>query len=658
MPFSEARFAVVLGLCAAGAGCEWVSNDEPTNSTSRHSASVAADIPFDPHILVDQFGYRPQDDKVAVMRDPRIGFDNADRFQPGPRYEVLRADGERVLSAEPVPWQGGAVDPSSGDVGWWLDFSALRHLGSYLVHDRARGVRSAVFRIAPDVYEPVLRSAVRTYFCQRSGYPKRVPWAELCWADDASYLGPHQDGEAHDITDRDNPDLARDVSGGWFDAGDTNKYVTFAVTPVHQLLGGFETNPSAFGDDFGIPESGNGIPDLIDEIRWELDWLRRMQNPNGAVALKVGLTQQAASGGAPSRDRLPRFYVPPCTSAIIAAAGIFAHAATVFSRFKLLPEVAADLRERAELAWRKFHSVPRQTEWDSGEVKSGDADWDAKTQDAETVVAAVYLFALTKEPAYDRYVAAHHRDTQPYSEPGWSRYRPHQGEALLAHARQPSADPSVATSITEDKMRDVAAGNQIYGFQPGDNLYRAYMHPEQFYWGSNQILANYGSSNLDAARLDLDRSAGYLARAAEILHYFHGVNPFTSVYLTNMGRHGATRSLNEVFHSWYWQGTRWDNALESECGPAPGFISGGPNVHAVSDGMQTGLAPPASQPPQKAYRDWNTSWPDSSWVVTEPAIYYQAAYIRLLSAFTQLPIPPPTPRNVWQDKQDERTACA
>jgi hypothetical protein len=39
------------------------------------------------------------------------------------------------------------------------------------------------------------------------------------------------------------------------------------------------------------------------------------------------------------------------------------------------------------------------------------------------------------------------------------------------------------------------------------------------------------------------------------------------------------------------------------------------------------------QPRQKSYRDWNTSWPDSSWATTEPAIYYQAAYIRLLARF-------------------------
>jgi hypothetical protein len=182
----------------------------------------------------------------------------------------------------------------------------------------------------------------------------------------------------------------------------------------------------------------------------------------------------------------------------------------------------------------------------------------------------------------------------------------------------------------------VKAGNQVYGLRPEDDLYRAFLHEGQYHWGSNQVRANYGNSNLDAARLFKDdRAASYTERAEEILHYFHGVNPFTMVYLSNMYRYGATRSVNEIFHSWYWHETRWDNAMTSPCGPAPGFVPGGPDANAANDGVPASLAPPTGQPRQKSYRDWNTPWPDSSWAVTEPAIYYEAAYIRLLARFVQ-----------------------
>ena len=73
------------------------------------------------------------------------------------------------------------------------------------------------------------------------------------------------------------------MRGGWFDAGDTNKYVTFASHPLHQLLSAYTQNPAVWTDDFNIPESNNGVPDLLDEIRFELDWFQRMQDNDGGV---------------------------------------------------------------------------------------------------------------------------------------------------------------------------------------------------------------------------------------------------------------------------------------------------------------------------------------------------------------------------------------
>jgi len=71
----------------------------------------------------------------------------------------------------------------------------------------------------------------------------------------------------------------------------------------------------------------------------------------------------------------------------------------------------------------------------------------------------------------------------------------------------------------------------------------------------------------------------------------------------------------------------------SACGPAPGYVPGGPNAQVVKDGVPGSLRPPAGQPPQKSYKDWNEADPDKSWTVTEPAIYYQSGYVKLLSKF-------------------------
>lgn len=625
MPAALLRWALCWVVLAAG-GAAAAGNAPPPLPA------------FDPHILVDQFGYRPQDPKVAVIRNPQVGYDHADRFTPGPRYELRNAkDGSVVLAGVPVPWNGGALEASSGDVGWWFDFSSADKPGDYFVYDPTRQVRSATFRIDPLVYRNILKAAVRTYFYQRSGFAKQPPYAPGCWTDGAAYSGPGQDTEARDITDRHDAAKARNLTGGWFDAGDTTKYVTFAAAAVHQLLTAYQAAPAVFTDDFNLPESGNGIPDLLDELRWELDWLARMQYPDGSVALKVGdIIDTKAS--VPSADASPRFYVPACTSATIAAAGMYAHAAYVFREIEPLAADAHRLRLRAAAAWKNYQANPdKQTACDSGLVRSAKADWSVEDQQAEAVVAAVYLFAITGEQVYQQYVSAHYRETRPYRDIGWSRYNADQGEALLFFTSLPDADAGLRRTIGADKIKDAEAGNQIYGFRPKDDLYRAFMHDGQYHWGSNGLRANYGNSNLDALIYGLTAGPAlpYRTRAVEILHYFHGVNPFAMVYLSNMYSYGATRSANEIFHAWFWHGTKWGDALTSQCGPAPGFVPGGPNASATDSGVPASIAPPAGQPPQKSYKDWNVGWPESSWAITEPAIYYQASYIRLLSYFAQ-----------------------
>jgi endoglucanase len=623
--------SLALGACGGRA--------EGSLPTPRVVAPVgmSGSVPFDPHLLVDQFGYRPDDEKVAVIRNPQSGYDAADHFSAGADYQVRSAkDGSVVFSGHPQPWQHGETQTSSGDSGWWFDFGTVTTPGVYFIYDVQRNARSATFKVQQDVYMPVLRAAMRMYFYQRSGFAKQRPYADDCWTDAAAYLGRGQDIEAHDITDRDNRAKVRNLAGGWFDAGDTNKYVTFAAQPVHQLLAAYQNNPEVFTDDTGIPESGNRVPDILDEVKWETDWLKRMQYPDGSAALKVGEIVDA-TGLAPGKDTNARFYVPSCTSATIATAGMFAHAALVYRDIGALQRDAADLKSRAVSAWNNYQHASKQTHCDTGIVRAGKADWSEGDQDSEAVVAAVYLYALTGDQGYDDYVKAHYKSLRPYRDMGWSRYNPEQGEALLFFAALPDADHETQAAIRGDKAQDAQNGNQIYGFQPGDDLYRAFLHNEQYHWGSNGPRANYGNSNMDMLTFHIGAVPGqdYQTRALEILHYFHGVNPFGMVYLTNMYALGATRSANEIYHTWFWHDTKWSDALKSECGPAPGFVPGGPNADAVKAGVPPTLVPPAGQPPQKSYRDWNAAWPESSWAVTEPGIYYQSAYIELVSKFAK-----------------------
>jgi hypothetical protein len=139
-------------------------------------------------------------------------------------------------------------------------------------------------------------------------------------------------------------------------------------------------------------------------------------------------------------------------------------------------------------------------------------------------------------------------------------------------------------------------------------------------------------------------------------HYIHGVNPLGLVYLTNMAPAGAGHSAATMFHAWFARGTRWQRVTEVLPGPPPGFLVGGPNPQFSIDACcrapagspayrcygatafslcQRNFTPPLAQPPAKSYLQYNDPWPANSWEITEPSLYYQSYYVRLLAAFAR-----------------------
>lgn len=600
-------------------------------------------------IRVDQFGYRPAAKKIAVLVDPVEGWNAREELPPSTTYEVRSwSDGKLVLSGAPKPWQGGALQKSSGDRGYWFDFSALSAEGSYCIVDKDNGLRSHRFDVGRGVYRDVLRAALKVFYFQRCNYAKQKPHAcvgDKCWTAAADYVGAGQDKEARSVKDRGNAKTARDLTGGWWDAGDVNKYVTFANAPVHQLLTAYSDRPATFKDDFGIPESGNGVPDILDELKIELDWMQRMQPADlgGGVLIKVGNIDH----GDPiaEKSRLQRYYYPePCSSSTVAAAGMFAHAALVMRDVPQLKSYAEGLTERAKRAWTYFQTHPRKTDCDDQTIKSGDADKNALEQEQVSVVSAIYLFALTGDASYAETIAKSIKATRPMQEDRWSAYEPEQGEALMFYTALPNADPGIKAAIVDRKVQQ-ARSLDIYGWKPDLDLYGAYMRDDSFHWGHNMVRANIGNTNYDLVQHKLFKpgeTATFSDRAEGLLHSFHGVNAMGLVYLTNMYPYGAEKSANQIFHQWFRDGDpTYDDAQKSRLGPAPGYVPGGPN-HQYCGG-QEGQAKCAKsrlrqQPLQKSYLDFNTAWEpqnehDRSWEITEPGIYYQAAYVKLVSKF-------------------------
>jgi len=655
--------AVTLGGCPrepppaswlrASSSATTESAASPAKAAANQSAGPFVSCektPVNELIRVDQFGYRPTAKKVAVLVDPVEGWNAKQSLTPGKAYEVRNwADGKLVFSGAPQAWNQGVVQKSSGDRGYWFDFSALTAEGSYCVVDREGGFRSYRFDIRPSVYRDVLRAALKMFYFQRTNFAKEKPYAcvgDKCWLAAADYLGPGQDREARSVRDRGNARTARNLTGGWWDAGDTNKYVTFAQPAVHQLLSAYAERPKAFSDEVGIPESGNGIPDVLDELKVELDWMQRMQpaDLNGGVLLKVGNVDHGDP--IPEKSRFPRFYYPePCSASTVAAASIFAHAAVVMKAVPQLQGYAEQLRDRAVRAWTYFLQHPRQTDCDDGSIKSGDADKSLVEQEQTSVVAAIYLFALTGEASYAETIGKSFRSTRPMVEDRWSSYDPEQGESLLFYATLPNADAGIKAAIVERKLQQ-ARTVDLYGMKPELDLYRAYMRDDSFHWAHNMVRANVGNTNYELVlmpQLKPSETATFADRAEGLLNSFHGVNAMGLVYLTNMYGYGAENCVNQIFHTWFRDGdASYDDAKKSRFGPAPGYVPGGPNRQycAGQNPSQNRCATShlRQQPLQKSYLDFNTGWDpqsehDRSWEITEPGIYYQAAYVKLLSKF-------------------------
>lgn len=601
------------------------------------------------HIKVDQFGYFPSSRKVAVIADPQVGYNAAESFSPGTGtngYQVRRwSDDVVVYTGTLQAWNGGATHVQSGDKGWWFDFSPVTTPGSYYVFDVARNTGSFRFQIGDGVYDEVLKQALRTFFYQRINFAKEAPYTDARWADGACFEGPNQDRYATSRWAKGDVSTAKDVHGGWMDAGDMNKYTTFANSAVIQLMEAYRINPGVFKDNYNIPESGNGIPDILDEVKWELDFLRRMQDATGTggFLLKVGVDNYNEVTP-PSTDTRPRYYLPECTAATLSGCSMFAVSGGVLKGVPALSAYGTDLISRAEQAWARAKVTTNnftawQTACDDGDIKSGDADNTAEEQLANAFVAAVYLYEATGKAEYKAFAETQYVNVQPYKGYWWGPYWMPQQLALLRLTTLPGVSSAVVNNIRTQKA-GMDYQYSINTYNAGTDLYRAHLGDDAHHWGSNQVRTAAGHMNLDYVTFGLNPTHHALYRevAEHYLHWMHGVNPMGMVMLSNMYNYGAEQCANEIYHAWFTNGSEWDNALTSPKGPAPGYVPGGPNKQY--SGPVAGIA---DQPAQKAYKDWNTAWPDNSWEITEPSIYNQASYVMLLARLMPATTTPPPP---------------
>lgn len=188
-------------------------------------------------IPVDQFGWRSSDTKIAVLAKPVTGFNNNVIYtlpESNADFEVRRAgDNTIAFTGKVARWSNGTTHAQSGDQVCWADFSGLTVAGTYYIYDPTNDLRSYVFEIRDDIYNDVLKAAGRAFYYQRCGGSGVGAAYGGNWNHAACHVGTNQDLTAHLYNGSDQgAGTAKDVSGGWHDAGDYNKYVPFTLETV------------------------------------------------------------------------------------------------------------------------------------------------------------------------------------------------------------------------------------------------------------------------------------------------------------------------------------------------------------------------------------------------------------------------------------------
>lgn len=601
-------------------------------------------------IVVDQFGYRPSSSKTAVVRNPITGADASETYSPGNTFAVVKvSDGSQVFTDVITQWNGGNEDASSGDKAWWFDFSSVTNEGEYYILDIANNKKSFTFEIKDDVYNVALKHALRVFFYQRSGHEKLAQHAGANWADGASHVGPLQDKNCRKWDAQSDASTEKDVHGGWYDAGDLNKYTTWTGNYALELLRAYSENPNVWTDDLNIPESGNGIPDIIDEVKWGMDHLLRLQNSDGSVISLVtadGASPPSAASGA-------SYYGNVNTSSALSTSGVFAYGSKVFKALGL-DDYADTLEVRAKKAW-DWAVVNPAVEWNNNNDASGTKGFGGGDQEVDDygrlkykIRAATYLYDLTSEATYKTFVESNYQEINMFK---WTHAYPFESEiqdVILDFAAMQNVTANVVSAINTTYNTAMGKTDNFAAISGESDPYKA--HLKDYTWGSSKHKCSVGLMywKIDYLNLDPSNQTLALTSAEDYIHYMHGVNPMNLVYLTNMGAYGAENSANQIYHTWFHEGTDWDDASTSLYGPAPGIVPGGANTNYAVDGCcpsgcgsvnnnakctAVDLSTLLNQPKQKSYLDFNQSWPLNSWEVTENSMGYQAEYIRLLSKF-------------------------
>jgi endoglucanase len=536
----------------------------------------------DNNIRINQLGYYPEAPKIVIIPDIR---DESE-------FEVLDDKGlshfKGTLSDE-VFWD------KSGETVRRADFSNLKTAGIYQVKVGER--LSWPFEIKDDVWRDVSVALMKSYYLQRASYELLEKYAGI-------YKRPmgHPDTACtlHPSSGRSGKLYA---PGGWYDAGDFGKYIVSAGVTMGNMMSLIELIPSVFPDkSVNIPESGNGISDMLDEVKYELDWFKYMQDEDGGVFVKI-TSEKYPDMMFPQFDPLERNVYGKSTAATLHFAAVMSMAARLYKDFD--PDWSAECLVRSEKAWSWADANSQVIFTNPPGVLSG--AYSNRDMEDEFLWAAAELFTTTGKADYRQYLEDHKEELWNMTESGWANVN---GLAITSLSLHQDILHEELRSIIKKSLTDWAA-HLIQDMNKS-----AYRIPEfRLVWGSNGFIASTGLCFVYAYKVSGDRK--FLNAAAEVADYILGKNATGYCFITGYG----SRQVVNLHHS-----VSIADGIE---GSLPGFVPGGPNP-SMQDATSSEHGQGAhyeSKMPAKAYVDSELSYASN-----ENDICYSAPVLALITA--------------------------
>ncbi len=531
---------------------------------------------FERDIFVNQVGFMPNGRKRAFIK------------VPCEKFTIENEYGTVVYSADAVHF---GYDECSGDDLYIADFSDFHSEGRYTVVTDGKE-RSLEFNVGRTVYVPVMDKLLKAFYYLRCG----------CELDEA-HAGKFARPACHQTKaeEYDGDGTLYDVSGGWHDAGDYGRYTTSAACACAHILYAFLLFPDAFeGQTLNIPKDG-ALPDVLAEVKYELEWLLKMQKPDGAVWHKL-TTKRHAPFVMPHEDKEKLFLFPPSSMAAADLAAICALGAKVY---RGRDDAFADrLYNAALLSWEWLE---RHKEFCGFQNPKGcnTGVYDERTDVDNRFWAAAQLFALTGEDKY-RSAAESAMLGFSLSDLGFATVGGLGSLAIITGGREVSE--RLYSRIKRDFNSKAEELKNLY-LTSG---YGTAMGSWHYIWGSSMNLLKHTMIFIIADIINGKNA--YRDCISAQLDYLLGANATGYSFITGCGSFSVNNPhLRPAFADGI-----------DEC--IPGYVSGGPNASPFDPEAEEKI--PQGTPPMKCFID-----DVSCYSLNEIAIYWNSPTVFLLAYF-------------------------